>query len=307
MQYQLQVDFADERSPVIFQAKDERSAFETFAAMSALAGVKAVSMAGIWSQYLGPAMAMRPPPPPSPPSPSPPQTQTVPSGPTALPPWIDSLKRTAAQIGSPTPSPRVDPPQVDAHVEQYEEDEVVAPKPSPAPRGKTPLEEYSGQQVFTPGEPKRFKRAVDFVRPRSGGQSANPNATPSAVQSVVQTAVQSAVQSVASLPNDAASSLNALFGLDSTGQQGLLRPFSKQDAGVLLQADTLLTESLETDKPKNGHSPIEVASFIMQKCIPLFGHVDWSQHGSFRNDFNRILVTCQRILTGQATQSETSQ
>ena len=176
------------------------------------------------------------------------------------PAWTKMLLATAASMQPPQQPPQ----QPSASV-------PIAAQPAVSYQQtgtKTPLEEYGGQiQLGLPADTKRFKRAVDPVPPPP-----QP-------------------------PRQPEYSSSGLFGLDTPGQHGALRPFSKGDADTLHQAKQMLDASLTGKTPTR--SPMDVASLLMQKCIPHFVNVDWGTQTSFRDDYNRLLVTCQRILTGQ--------
>lgn len=287
MQYQLLANFGDGRPSVVVQAKDERSAFDIFSSISQVAGIKAVSMVGIKHEYLGQGDPRDPPPvqarpvaamrdaqepmemgPPQPPPEAQSQPQPYNGHHEDQPRWAKVLMSSATASLPP-------PAQVPIAVAQTQ---VVG-----GGGHKTPLEEYGGEiQLGRPSESKRFKRAVEMVPPpRTPVAHEQPPASQPIAQSTTQTP--------------------AVFGMDAPGHQGFLRPFSKTDADTLTQAKQLLETSMATKMHSPGRSPTDIASHLMQRYLPHLANVDWGQQPSFRADYLYLLVTCQKILTGQAT------
>lgn len=136
------------------------------------------------------------------------------------------------------------------------------------------MEEYGGPLEM--GGSKRFKRAVE---------------TPAAQQQPIAMQQQQRPQEPASL--------NVLFGFEKPGSQGGFgtRPLNKGDVEMLTKAKNLLERSLVNPGPGTG--PMEVASFIMQKCFPVLSGINWGNQMAYHEDFARVIDTCQRILTGQ--------
>jgi len=344
MQYQIQIKFADERDDVVMQAKDERSAFDTIAAMSRVPGVKAVSMAGIRREFLPggsaaagggggndhqvghapeqgendrvanervsdrepteprqalPPLEMRPASPYRPqetiPAPAPAQTQAT--EPMQVPEWMRAVKNAAAAIGAEyTPSNGGGGGGWDNQQRMSSSSQTTGSyQPSPQPAtyepqpqssrgdGRSPLEQHSGHLEFGIGQAKRIKRTVEVPRPA---------APPQQFQSHPQPQPQSQMQ-------DSGQSLGVMLGLDTPGAQGLGggRPLNKQDADMLIKARQTLEQSF-TD-PQPGKNPYDVASAILQRCVPLYSNVNWGNQPAYREQFNTLVSNCQRILTGQ--------
>ena len=217
----------------------------------------------------------------------PPQTETV----DEQPRWTKLMMAAAASHQQQAPSSvpiAAQPPKSSNWMGTPTDTRTHSDQSNPSPSGRTPLEEYSGQLQLgsSQSESKRFKRAVETrVLPMPVAQYRPVEREQPPPQPVQQQQHEG--------------SPSALFGLDTPGQQGFLRPFNKSDADMLGQAKQMLESSLTTKTPIPGRSPMDTASYLMQRCIPLFVNVEWGQHISFRDDYSRLLVTCQRILTGQ--------
>jgi hypothetical protein len=332
MQYQLQIKFSDGRTDVVMQARDERSAFDTFAAMSRVPGVKAVSMAGIRHEFLpgtehgagqqqqqpGQApeqreddrmraereqetQAQRPIEMGSAPDPVPQQQQQHQqntSDTLVVPEWMKAVKNAAAALGPEYGQPLASSNHGDGGWDATpaaRSTGTYQPSPPPPPYqqqqqsqssggdGRSPLEQHSGHLDLGMSQVKRFKREVAVPIPdqRMRQQQQVP---------------QHPLSSGGGGQNG--QSIEAMLGLDSSASQGGGRPLNKQDAEMLTKARQALEDSFTNPQP--GKMPMDVSSTILQRCVPLYSNVNWGSQPAYREEFNRLVVNCQRILTGQA-------
>jgi hypothetical protein len=315
MQYQLTANFADGRPSVVSQAKDAQSAFDTYAAMSHVPGVRAVTMVGVKEQYLGQgAAALQQPPPPSQPEYRPvsaamrqyepvsaqqqqqelEQQQQPPPQRDEHPQWAKMMMTAAAALGPTQPSAPI-AAQPEIYQQQYQQQQQlqqpVRPAAVAATRTKTPLDEYMAplQLGASTIETKRFKRSADT--PGDFRRPAPPTPLPTPPQPQPQPARQTETSSTF-LMQDNAGGGGGIY-------QGYQRPFSKDDADLLGNAKFVMESSLSAKTHAPNRSPRELASILMQKHLPSLANVDWSQQPAYRDDYSRLLDTCQRILTGQ--------
>ena len=150
------------------------------------------------------------------------------------------------------------------------------------------MDEYSGPLEM--GGSKRFKRSVETPASQQ----------PIAMQRPPQQQQQQQQQ-------QEPASLNVMFGFEKPGSQGGFgtRPLNKGDVEMLTKAKNLLEKSLVNPGPGTG--PMEVASFIMQKCFPVLSGINWGNQMAYHEDFARVIDTCQRILTGQIQTQQQAQ
>jgi hypothetical protein len=365
MQYQIQVAFRDGRPEVLLQAKDERSAFDTYSFMSRMDGVRAVYMEGTGSEQAHQSsqqqqvddgqqvpLEMRPPEhsaandeqeqeqPPA-------QEDPAESG---IPKWMRDMTAAAAAlpaqpshhqqqqppvqpaaasrpIAAAAPPPpfipsggNIEPPQYDyrkssmaaapiavqqsyvpQQQHQQQQQQSSSYQSTGGSNGKHPIDEYSSGLQLGIGEAKRFKRAVGTqIPPKLMEQPLHPRYQ----QQQQQQSQPLPSQQQPQYPPQHHQPLAVAFGMDSPGSQSMLRPFSKSDAEMITKSKQILENSLAS--PGGSHSPNEVASYILQRCVPSFAGVEWSSQPAYRDEFTRVVDTCQRILTGQQFQIQQS-
>lgn len=205
------------------------------------------------------------------------------------PQWAKVMMTAAAALGQTQQPSAPIAAQTEPHYyqqQQQPQQQAARPAAVAATRTKTPLDEYmpplqiGGSTIET----KRFKRSADtpgdFRRPAPSTPQPQPQPT------------RHTETSSTFLMQDNAGGGGGIY-------QGYQRPFSKDDADLLGNAKFVLESSLSAKTHAAGRTPRELASILMQKHLPSLANVDWSQQPAYRDDYSRLLDTCQRILTGQ--------
>ena len=252
--------------------------------------------------------------------PTPPLQQANPNQ--VLPKWMQDMRNAAASLpkhsaeqeGHGQYQPLQSSNDGQGYQQQQQQQKQQQP-PAYQDDGRSPLDVYNDQLQLEMGESgaKRFKRAVEtrpppatFQRPQyqqTQQQQHQQQALPTQQLPIAfyQQQAPQAVQWVqASIPPPAPVLQDAapVVAFDSLASLGTRRPFNKTDADMLAKATQMLDTSMRNPKP--GQTPMEVSSWIMQRYIPVLVHVDWQSQRAYSDDFNRVVIMCQRILTGQA-------